>query len=260
TATFAAGPARDFYLASSAGYVSATAAVGPTTINAYAPAGFEARNEVALASAAVALEVYNRRFGPYPYTELDAVAVQNLALGVEYPGVIVMNSRLYDPAESFGATPAEVLLDSVVGHEVAHQWFYSLVGNDQPDEPWLDESLTQYATYLYFLDAHGPAAGAGYRNSFLGRWQSVEQAEIPIGLPAGAYEGNAYSAIVYGRGPLFFEALSEAMGGPAFDAFLRAYVAEHSWGHASGASLQATAEASCACDLDTLFAAWVGPS
>ena len=48
-----------------------------------------------------------------------------------------------------------------------------------------------------------------------------------IGMPAAAYEGNAYSAIVYGRGPIFFDTLAEAMGQASFDAFLRDYVARY---------------------------------
>ena len=36
----------------------------------------------------------------------------------------------------------------VVAHEVAHQWWYSLVGNDQIDEPWLDEAFAQFTTAL----------------------------------------------------------------------------------------------------------------
>jgi aminopeptidase N len=33
-------------------------------------------------------------------------------------------------------------------HEVAHQWFYSLVGNDQGRDPWLDEGLASYVEYV----------------------------------------------------------------------------------------------------------------
>jgi aminopeptidase N len=33
----------------------------------------------------------------------------------------------------------------VIAHEVAHQWWYGLVGNNQYREPWLDESFAQYS-------------------------------------------------------------------------------------------------------------------
>ena len=43
-------------------------------------------------------------------------------------------------------------------HETAHQWFYSLVGNDQARDPWLDESLTQWATARLTNDVAAEAA------------------------------------------------------------------------------------------------------
>ncbi len=33
----------------------------------------------------------------------------------------------------------------LVPHETAHQWFYSLVGNDQSRDPWLSEGLATWA-------------------------------------------------------------------------------------------------------------------
>ena len=34
-------------------------------------------------------------------------------------------------------------------HELGHEWFYSLVGNDQGRDPWLDEGLATYAEGRY---------------------------------------------------------------------------------------------------------------
>jgi hypothetical protein len=69
-------------------------------------------------------------------------------------------------AEKYGAhgRPAQSLLAGVewlAAHEVAHQWWFGVVGNDQIDEPWLDEALTQYSTMLYYEKAYGPERAAG---------------------------------------------------------------------------------------------------
>ncbi|MGW8319698.1 MAG: M1 family aminopeptidase, partial [Candidatus Promineifilaceae bacterium] len=135
---------------------------------------------------------------------------------------------------------------------------YNVVGNDQINEPWLDESLTQYVTYLYFVDEYGRAGAAPFEQSFYARWDRVGRADIPIGLPAGDYEDAAYSGIIYGRGPLFFEALANQMGQETFSAFLRDYYEQNKWGITTGEELKALAEAHCACDLSPLFAEWVG--
>lgn len=255
--TVAAGPARDFYLASSDRYTVFSRSVGQTTINSYGFPEFATQTEAALDYAANAMISMNGRLGTYPYTEFDVAPTPNLALGVEYPGVVVINARLYDPQEMFGDTPSGFYIESTVAHEVGHQYFYNVVGNDQPDEPWVDESLVQYITYLYYLDTYGPEAAEQFRDSFYFRWDRVDRAEIPIGMPAGEYEGTEYSAIVYGRGPLFFEALEEEMGADSFAAFLYDYYQQHEWEIATRDSLKALAESHCNCDLSPLFAEWV---
>lgn len=251
--TYAAGPMRDFYLVASERFVPVSEQVGETTVHAYTFPEFEEAGAASLAQAVAAVESFNEIFGVYPFTELDLASTPTLALGVEYPGTIVVTDRLFDPA---GGYPP-VVLESTTVHEVAHQWFYSLVGNDQIDEPWLDESLTQYATLLYFADLYGERGREAFRSSLVDRWERVELAEIPIGLPVGAYEGPEYSAIVYGRGPLFFEALAERMGPDDFDTFLREYYQTHMWEIATPESLRAVAESACDCDLESLFEEWV---
>lgn len=248
--TIAVGPARDFYLAGSRDYQVDSATVGDTTVNSYAFPELSEGSELALAYAVAALESFEERFGPYPMTELDVVGTATSALGVEYPGIIAITNRIYD-------TAALAYLESTTAHEVGHQWFYNLVGSDQLEEPWLDEALTQYATLLYFQDAYGSQGYEGFRESLTGRWGRVEFAEIPIGLPVSEYRDREYGAIVYGRGPLFFEALAEEMGEEVFDGFLRDYVQTFAWDNVNAEELKALAEEHCQCDLTSLFEAWV---
>jgi aminopeptidase N len=256
TVTYAAGPARDFYLAAGPDFHRLTAQAGAVTVNSYAPAAWGSASQEALDTAVAALDFYSASFGPYPYTELDLVSIHTLALGIEYPGLIAQNRSLYDPAASFGGTPRDVLLESTVAHEVGHQWFYNLVGNDQLDEPWLDESLTQYATWRYYARRYGPEGEAGWRAALDSRWERVDHAPIPIGLPASNYSGTEYGAIVYGRGAFFFEALANALGPTVFDAFLLDYVTTHEWQIGTGPALKQLAEQHCACDLTALFDEW----
>lgn len=259
TVTFAAGPVRDFYLVTSADFVKASGTAGETTVNTYTLSQFAESGEAALDYAAASIATFSERIGAYPFTEFDLVSTNNLALGIEYPGIVVLTLRLYDPATDFGGVSYLTMMESVTAHEAGHQWFYSAVGNDQLDEPWLDESLTQYITYLYFVDNYGANNAQGYYQSFDGRWARVEYAEMPVGLPAAAYEGNAYSAIVYGRGPIFFNTLAEEMGQETFDAFLSDYFATYKWGIASGDALKQLAEEHCGCDLTDLFEEWIFP-
>ena len=257
--SIASGPARDFYLAASPNYEMLTQTFGEVTIRSYAPPKYQKGAQLALDVAARAIEDFSARYAPFPYTEFDIVSTPTLALGIEYPGMIAITSSIYDVDQDYRGTPARVYLESTVAHEVGHQWFYNLVGDDQLDDPWLDESLTQFATLQYYADEYGPGGEQGFRQSLEARWDSVGRAEIPIGLPVASYSGQEYSAIVYGRGPLFFVALRERMGTESFDAFLQEYTQSLSWGIATPEVLQSLAEKQCSCNLEDLFKDWVLP-
>ncbi len=257
--TVASGPARDFYLVASPNYEVVSKTVGEVTVHSYASVDFRDGANLALETAVNALRIFSERYAPYPYTELDIVATPNTALGIEYPGVIAITNRIYDVNGEFRDSPTRVYLESTVAHEVGHQWFYNLVGNDQLDDPWLDESLTQFATLQYFTDQYGAQGADGFRASLENRWAGIGNADIPIGKPVASYTGSEYGAIVYGRGPLFFETLKERIGADAFDAFLKEYTAQFSWRIAEPRSLQALVERHCDCDLQALFDEWVYP-
>jgi aminopeptidase N len=257
--TVASGPARDFYLVASPNFEVVSKTVGEVTVHSYAPEDSQDGANLALETALNAIRIFGERYAPYPYTELDIVATPTTALGIEYPGMIAITNRIYDVGGEFRGSPTSVYLESTVAHEVGHQWFYNLVGNDQLDDPWLDESLTQFATLQYFTDQYGAQGADGFRASLKNRWAGIGNAELPIGQPVASYTGGEYGAIVYGRGPLFFEALKEQIGTGAFNAFLKEYTALFSWRIAEPRSLQALVEKHCGCDLQALFDEWVYP-
>ncbi|MDY7075458.1 MAG: M1 family aminopeptidase [Chloroflexota bacterium] len=255
--TIAAGPARDFYLAASKHYVVASETVGETTVNSYAFAERKEGAELALEITARALKIFSERFGTYPYTEFDVASTPMQALGIEYPGMTGITLNVYDLNADVLGLPAPAMMESVVAHEVGHQWFYNVVGSDQMGEPWVDEAIVQYITGLYYVDAYGKNAAQGYHDSWYYRWNRVERAKIPIGLPAGDYEGSEYGAIVYGRGPIFVQTLAEEMGQETFDEFLRDYYESHKWGIGTGDTFRQIAEQHCQCDLTEIFEVWV---
>ncbi|MGE5601853.1 MAG: M1 family metallopeptidase, partial [Nitrososphaerales archaeon] len=255
--TYEQGPARDFFLAASPDYVTTTQAVGETRINTFARPGEDKGQAVALDAAAKALTDYNQRFGPYPYTELDVAATPMLALGIEYPGAVGISERLYQPDYQPPTGSADVVVESTVAHELAHQWFYNLVGSDQIDQPWLDEAMAQYSTWLYFVDRYGATAGDAVKANWNGRWDRIDREKTPVGLPARAYAEREYSPIVYGRGPLFLTALAERMGQSTFDRFLKDYSARFRWGIATTEDFKALADKACNCDLSDLYREWL---
>ena len=249
--TWAAGPMRDFYLVSSDRYQVIEEQVGDTVVRAYAPGELGAENELALQYATDALQVFNRYYGVYPFTELDVAGTPTLAGGVEYPGIIVVALSLYNTAHNF--------FEVATAHEVGHQWFYSVVGNDQIHHPWLDESLTQYNTMLYFKEVHGKAGYLKERRNQLRRWEYIDNADIPLDLPVAAYDEAEYSGIIYGRGGIFFDEMRKKIGDKAFEKFQKDYYNTFKWRIATTDGLKQVAEAACNCDLTPMFEEWVYP-
>jgi aminopeptidase N len=59
---------------------------------------------------------------------------------MEYPALVMISDNIGE----------HISYEEVIVHEVAHQWWYSLVGNDQINYGFLDEGLTEYSTILFF--------------------------------------------------------------------------------------------------------------
>jgi aminopeptidase N len=164
----------------------------------------------------------------------------------------VITSSIYNSSSSG-------FLELVVVHEIAHQWFYNLVGNDNQDQPWLDEALAEFLSWEYYRIYQGSEAAGAFEAEQRGWWQSAEDPNQGIGLPVDAYSSSAYGAIVYGKGPFFFDALRDRIGQELFESLMRAYVVRYSWDIATADGFRALAEESCGCSLADLFTTWITP-
>jgi aminopeptidase N len=249
-ARIVSGPQRDFMLTATQ-FQLESAEVEGTRINAYFRPEHANGGRATLAAAADALRIFNRRYGAYPLAELDIVEVAaNTFLGVEYPGLIMIQDKLY---ESGGAG-----LASTVAHEVAHQWWYSIVGNNVQTEAWLDEALASYSQIVYQEEVGGPEAGERELEGFRQRYRNVlaQDRDAPVSQSNTAFRGN-YVSLVYGKAVLFFQALREQIGEDAFDRFLHAHYEGRRYGYIGGGDLLADAEGACGCQLDQLYESWI---
>ena len=254
---YVSGPARDFFIISSPDFKLKSRVVDGTQVNSYYLTGQEPGGTRWLNVAAEAVQVYNDNFGPYPYTELDIVdAPMRNAGGVEFPGIVLIESSRYDAPES----PVFI---NTVAHEVAHQWWYNIVGNDVIEEPWLDEGLTTFSAGFYFEEAYG---SEGYQGA-VSYWQQSYDKVIQDGKDdmvtrsltyfENSADPRAYGPVVYAKGALFFYNLRKEIGDKAFFSALQAYYRQFKYQIATADDLLRAFEDTSGSQLDEFYQKWL---
>ncbi len=251
TTRFVIGPAREFSMVMSPEFqVEEVEALG-ARIRSYFKPEDAANARTALYAGLAAMEVYSDRFGPYPYREMNIVQSPLTYHGMEFPGMSLIGGQTYNKFLQD--------LEMLTVHEVAHQWWYNQVGNDQVLTPWLDEGLAEFSTQYYYRDRWGaPTAEQLLRTRWAAPVADAERRgkDEPIGKAVTDYENN-YETMVYGKGALFFATLRDQLGPDTFDPLLRTYLERYRWKIATPADFQALAEEVSGKDLDELFNEWV---
>ena len=159
----------------------------PVTVRVAVAKDAMAQPHTILTAAIRALQRLSRLYGPYRWQTYTIVMPPDIhSVGIEYP--------------TFSFVGASSFLRVIIDHETAHQWFYSLVGNDQARDPWLDEALATWGqTQL----------GSGLPGSLAGAPSSEFQ---HVGAPM-SYWGThsvAYFREVYGGGVVALASLGSA--------------------------------------------------
>jgi hypothetical protein len=162
-----------------------------------------------LRTAVAALEDFGRRFGPYPWPTFTLAITPQLGGGIEYPGHVMQGNNTL----------------GVTSHEVGHQWFYGLVGNDQGRDPWLDEGLASWA------EARVEDRLGVFKARII---PPIAKNKVGEPMTFWADKSQVYSAGVYTQGA---QALA-ALGDPELvDCALRVYVAQNAYRIARQADL-----------------------
>ena len=169
-----------------------------------------------LKMAGKALAFFNKTYGGYPWETLTLVETPFPMGGMEYPGLVILSDTFLRSGNPDG-------LELTIAHELAHQWFYALVGSDQINQPWQDEALCEWSVLRYVRAMYGQGA---YENLKALRLdapmrESIRQGITPASPLSSFHSYQEYTSVVYGRGAAMMEALELDTG--KVDAFLKAY-------------------------------------
>jgi hypothetical protein len=264
TIHYAAGPVREFTLAASKNFVVATGQAGDTTVNSYYFKGHEERGEATVTWTVDAITLYNELLGIYPYKQFDVVeaVIGGGAAGIEFPQIVFIASDYYaDPMDNEMVPHGQ---EFTVVHEILHQWWYGVVGNNHYLHAFLDESLTNYLTTVYFEKIYDEETSQQqtlinvllpYLFWLYGLNDGVDQV---VDTPTDAFPSETdYGTVIYNKGPLGFQAIREAMGDDAFFAALQAYFTDETLGIAQPEDLLAAFNDAADAPIDDVWNHWI---
>jgi len=235
------------------------------------------------AQAVNALNIYSKLYGvDYPHGKLDLVTDPSTALSAQAPDSIVYVGGYAFRSEAWLAERVQDAariaqrLDSLVAHEVGHQWWGGLIGPANPQNYWFVESLAEYSSALYMelVESDGwtnPEKGKkAYRRQVAGWRKEVLETDLQTSVQDArmAWTGESgfsgYTTAVYAKGPYAFHILRETFGSgfpPADDdkffAFLKTMAQELAGKQIVTRDIQRVAEESFGGTMEWFFDQWV---
>ncbi len=211
--------------------------------------------ELSLNVAKDAIKVFSESFGKYPYKHFSVAAADFFIGGMEYPKLVYIDETLYRGNYQ--------MLEYVIAHETAHQWWYGLVGNNEVKEAWLDEALTEYSTLLYYEKKYGKdMKDKVYKEIIQGNYQRFRDnhennKEIILKHLKDFDNNREYQALVYCKGAMFIESLRKELGDENFFDSLKIYYDKYKYKNAKTEDFIEVCEIVSDKELDYIFNKWL---
>lgn len=217
---YTANVVRDFAMVMLSDFCQKSLEVDDTVVVVTTKNGDE-NIDVYLETARRSLTLFNNIFGKYPYETLNVVFTDFFQGGMEYPNLVYISTAVTDLAE----------IKKVIVHEIAHQWWYGVVGNDEVSVAWFDEGLAEYSTLLYYenhldenIDPNKLVEDT--KVSYELYLDVIKSLNIKINygmeLPLNGYSSEyEYVYMIYVKGLLFFDALRTTIGDNLFFSVLK---------------------------------------
>jgi hypothetical protein len=225
-------------------------------------------------AASRALTTFSEWFGPYPYAQLtivDPVTIVNRRAqgdetgGMEYPTIVTAGTRWSNSWRFFEPE------DTVV-HEIGHQFWQGVVGNNEFEHAWLDEGLTSYVTGRLMTESYPnrfvvvgryfgglvpwvyldvPLSRDVHSNYLLG-YRSAPDWDAPS-KPSWQYAPVSLGPVTYAKPALWLMSLERMFGWDMVQRTLSAFYARSTFRHPKPDELFAIASSMAGRDLGWFF-------
>lgn len=201
-----------------------------------------------------ALSFYNSTFGRYPYSQLSVVESSMHGGGMEYPNLVLISEEFYKDSE-------KINLEWIIAHEIAHQWWYGLVGSDPIGDPFMDESLTEFSTLLYTRSKYDNEQYEKLKNHFcLEPYASYKHIleDTVIHKDIMKYEtAFELSMLAYNKGCMMYIDMENIMGEEKLKKTLQSYYNNYRYSIVSDEQWKEHIKSAHDYDWDSFFKKWL---
>ena len=204
----------------------------------------------AFAPGARVLGAFERRLGDYPYAKLANVQTTTRWGGLENAGNV-----FYDE----DAVDREGGIETLVAHEIAHQWYGDSVTESDWPHVWLSEGFATYLTACYLEWTYGRGRFLGQMDAARERVLSyVEEAPDSVIVPESVPDPRRLlSPNVYQKAAWVLHMLRGEVGDGTFWKGMRTYYERFRDRNASTADFAAVMEEVSGRRLDWFFEQWL---
>jgi len=228
----------------------------------YAPKGFSPADS--------ALAYFSQTVAPYPYEKLALIIGATRFGGMENSSAIVFPNNLFDQRQTEASAPAgssnsisahfgiPTRMESVVAHEIAHQWFGDSVTESTWADLWLSEGFATYFAGLFIEKYDGEGAFRQYMRDASQRYFNFEKrASLPIHDTETTNLMGLLNPNNYEKGAWVLHMLRSQLGDEAFFKGLRDYYNSHKEANATTEDLRGSLEKASGKNLKDFFARWI---
>ncbi len=191
---------------------------------------------------------------PYPWAKYDQICLNDFVAG----GMENTSETLLTDGELSTAAEENIIDgDSLISHEMAHQWFGDLVTCEDWSDIWLNESFATYYALLY--DGHKNG-----RDSMLyGLYQNARQitgiANDTNAIVRRIYDNpmDMFSYLSYPKGAWVLHMLRSQLGEDLYRRCIKTYVERHQFGNVVTEDLRKVIEELSGRSYDQFFDQWL---